>query len=69
MYIGSANLTGAGLGAKSPRNRNFELGLVTDELKLIDRTDSLFEMIWCGDMCAECGRKKICPVPLEEFRL
>ncbi len=69
LYIGSANLTGAGLGAKSPKNRNFELGIVTDELKIIDRTDSLFEMIWCGDMCSNCGRKKICPVPLEEFRL
>jgi phosphatidylserine/phosphatidylglycerophosphate/cardiolipin synthase-like enzyme len=31
-YTGSANLTGAGLGAKSPRRRNFEMGLVTEVL-------------------------------------
>jgi phosphatidylserine/phosphatidylglycerophosphate/cardiolipin synthase-like enzyme len=68
LYIGSANLTGAGIGAKSPRNRNFELGFVTDEIRFIDRADSLFELIWCGDMCVNCGRKKICPSPLEEFR-
>ncbi len=67
LYLGSANLTGAGLGAKSPKRRNFELGIVTDELSLIDRADSLFELIWCGDMCLDCKRKKICPVPLEEY--
>lgn len=68
LYIGSANLTGAGIGAKSARNRNFELGFITDEIRFIDRADSLFELIWCGDMCTECGRKNICPSPLEEFR-
>ena len=30
-YIGSANLTGAGMGMKSPRKRNFEAGILTDE--------------------------------------
>ena len=29
LYLGSANWTGAGLGAKGDRNRNFELGFVT----------------------------------------
>ena len=35
-YIGSANLTGAGLGMKSARNRNFEAGILTDEPQLVD---------------------------------
>lgn len=30
-FIGSANLTGAGVGAKSPFCRNFEAGFVTDK--------------------------------------
>lgn len=30
-YIGSANLTGAGMGAKSPHRRNFEAGMITDD--------------------------------------
>src|SRR5574344_600654 len=29
-YIGSANLTGAGMGAKSENKRNFEAGILTD---------------------------------------
>ncbi len=35
-FIGSANLTGAGLGAKSPLRRNFEAGFVTDEARHLD---------------------------------
>ena len=30
-YVGSANLTGAGIGAKSARKRNFEAGFLTDD--------------------------------------
>ncbi|MCK5833355.1 phospholipase D family protein [bacterium] len=66
LYIGSANLTGAGIGAKSSNRRNFEVGFLTDERQFIDKAGSLFEMIWCGDMCLKCGRKNICPIPLEE---
>ena len=35
-YIGSANLTGAGIGMKSSNRRNFEAGILTDEASLID---------------------------------
>jgi phosphatidylserine/phosphatidylglycerophosphate/cardiolipin synthase-like enzyme len=57
LYIGSANLTGAGLGAKSEHRRNFELGLITQSPELLDRVDSFFEMIWCGDFCKGCAHK------------
>lgn len=66
MYLGSANLTGAGLGAKSARRRNFEAGIWTDDLKLIDETADMLDEIWSGDRCDDCGRKDHCPVPLEE---
>ena len=36
VYIGSANMTGAGMGMKSAQNRNFEAGILTDEPALID---------------------------------
>ena len=36
MYLGSANLTGAGLGAKAEGRRNFELGVWTESPALID---------------------------------
>jgi len=68
LYLGSANLTGAGIGAKSESRRNFELGIITDDSELIDRVDSLFELIWSGDMCLSCNRKKSCPIPLEELK-
>ena len=69
MYLGSANLTGAGLGAKSARRRNFEAGIWTDELSLIDPVLDMLDRVWNGSECEECGRKDYCPVPLEEPRL
>ena len=69
MYLGSANLTGAGLGAKSPRRRNFEAGIWTDEPHLIDPVLDTLDRIWRGAECADCGRKQHCPVPLEEPEL
>jgi hypothetical protein len=69
MYLGSANLTGAGLGAKSARRRNFEAGIWTDELPLIDPVLDMLDGIWNGTECEDCGRKEHCPVPLEEPRL
>ncbi|HUS92569.1 MAG TPA: phospholipase D-like domain-containing protein [Phycisphaerae bacterium] len=66
MYLGSANLTGAGLGAKSPRRRNFEGGIWTDEGGLIDPVLDMLDGVWQGDECEDCGRREYCPVPLEE---
>jgi phosphatidylserine/phosphatidylglycerophosphate/cardiolipin synthase-like enzyme len=65
LYLGSANLTGAGLGAKSAGRRNFEMGLVSDDPALVDTVADLFEAIWSGALCKKCGRRAFCPVPLE----
>jgi hypothetical protein len=69
MYLGSANLTGAGLGAKSARRRNFEAGIWTDQTDLIDPVMDMLEEIWEAEHCPKCGRKEYCPVPLEEPEL
>lgn len=69
MYLGSANLTGAGLGAKSARRRNFETGVWTDDPALIDPVTDMLETIWNGSQCPGCGRKEHCPEPLEEPEL
>ena len=66
VYLGSANLTGAGLGAKSEGRRNFEIGLVTDDPAMVDAVADLFESIWSGAQCQSCDRTDFCPVPLEE---
>ena len=59
-YTGSANLTGAGMGAKSSSKRNFEAGIVTTEENLIDKIMEQFDDIWRGSHCAGCKRKKYC---------
>jgi phosphatidylserine/phosphatidylglycerophosphate/cardiolipin synthase-like enzyme len=64
VYLGSANLTGAGLGAKSDAKRNFEVGFVTEDFDTIDRTTALFEAIWSGAECATCGLRDVCPDPI-----
>jgi phosphatidylserine/phosphatidylglycerophosphate/cardiolipin synthase-like enzyme len=66
MYLGSANLTGAGLGAKADGRRNFELGIWTRSSTLIDGVLEHFNALWEGRRCESCKRKEICPVPLEE---
>jgi phosphatidylserine/phosphatidylglycerophosphate/cardiolipin synthase-like enzyme len=66
MYLGSANLTGAGLGAKADQNRNHELGIWTTSDEMIDAVSQYFNHLWEGGACEGCGRKDVCPVPLEE---
>ena len=66
MYLGSANLTGAGLGAKADGRRNFEMGIWTESPALIDAVLEQFNALWEGHRCRTCRRKDVCPVPLEE---
>lgn len=63
LYLGSANLTGAGLGAKGDDKRNFEVGFGTEDFELIDRTTALFESVWDGRECATCALFDVCPDP------
>jgi phosphatidylserine/phosphatidylglycerophosphate/cardiolipin synthase-like enzyme len=69
MYLGSANLTGAGLGAKADGRRNFEMGIWTSASSLIDSVLEQFNTLWEGSRCSTCKRRNVCPVPLEEPRL
>jgi phosphatidylserine/phosphatidylglycerophosphate/cardiolipin synthase-like enzyme len=69
MYLGSANLTGAGLGAKADGRRNFEWGVWTTGSQLIESVLDQFNALWEGQQCTTCKRKDVCPVPLEEPEL
>ena len=53
VYVGSANLTGAGMGMKSAANRNFEAGFLTDEPGFIDAAMSQYDQIWKGTFCSK----------------
>ncbi|MHC4441696.1 MAG: phospholipase D family protein [Planctomycetota bacterium] len=66
MYLGSANLTGSGLGAKSKDKRNFEIGIWTRAPHLVDPVLDHFNTIWEARHCQPCRRKNLCPIPLEE---
>ena len=45
IYLGSANWTGAGLGAKGEGRRNFELGFVSSDDLLLDEVQDLYDRI------------------------
>ncbi len=63
LYLGSANLTGAGLGAKGDDKRNFELGIWTEDYELCDRVQAMFVELWEGGPCGRCALRDICPDP------
>ena len=63
-YIGSANLTGAGLGMKGKDKRNFEAGILTDDQELVSQAVMQFDEIWMGKHCSSCRRKNYCPSPI-----
>lgn len=63
-YIGSANLTGAGMGMKSPLRRNFEAGVLTSDPALVAAAMEEFDRVWRGSGCARCGRRRFCPDPI-----
>jgi len=59
-YAGSANLTGAGMGAKTAVRRNFEAGIITDDKRIVSKIIKQFDDIWAGKHCRACKRKKFC---------
>lgn len=59
-YIGSANLTGAGIGMKSPQKRNFEAGIFTNDPEIVESAVNHFDRVWMGAYCEKCGRREFC---------
>ncbi len=67
LYLGSANWTGAGLGARGTGRRNFELGIVTDDGPMLDQIQGLYDHLWRGGECASCRLRALCPLPLDQL--
>ncbi|MDE6479572.1 MAG: phospholipase [Muribaculaceae bacterium] len=65
VYIGSANLTGAGIGMKSCNRRNFEAGILTNDFNLIEASVEQFDSVWRGVRCTRCGRRQYCADPIK----
>ncbi len=68
VYVGSANWTGAGLGAKGTGRRNFELGFAGSDDGLLDRVQEMFDRVWRGAECKGCKLRDVCPAPLDAPR-
>lgn len=67
LYLGSANFTGAGLGARSEGRRNFELGILTDDDYFLDAVQAQFDAIWSGRECGACRLRHLCPAPIDQL--
>lgn len=65
LYLGSANWTGAGLGARGANRRNFELGVMTEDTRLLDHVQGLYQHLWSGGECGACDLRARCPGPLD----
>ena len=64
VYIGSANLTGAGIGMKAETTRNFEAGILTDDPEIVEQAMNQFDEVWIGKHCKKCKRKEYCSDPI-----
>jgi len=64
-FVGSPNLTGAGMGAKHPDKRNFEAGFLTDEAADLKKLTAWVDELFLGEFCTRCRLRDRCPDPLD----
>ena len=65
VYVGSANLTGAGIGMKAETTRNFEAGILTDNPEIVEQAMNQFDEVWMGKHCKKCKRRDFCADPIK----
>ena len=59
-YVGSANVTPAGLGQGVFTPGNFEAGIITENQEVISSIKDFFTMIWDEKYCINCHRAEKC---------
>ena len=59
-YVGSANVTPAGLGQGIFTPGNFEAGMITENQELVSSVNTLFSSIWDNNRCKGCHRAAKC---------
>ncbi len=64
-FVGSPNLTGAGMGAKHADKRNFEAGYLTDEAEDLKKLVGWVDELFIGGFCHKCRLRSRCPDPLD----
>jgi phosphatidylserine/phosphatidylglycerophosphate/cardiolipin synthase-like enzyme len=68
-YAGSANFTGAGLGAKVASRRNLEVGVFSTDPAFVRPIFEAFDAFWMGSECPACAYRKQCPDPIQGGRV
>lgn len=63
-FVGSPNLTGAGLGSKHEDKRNFEAGFLFDDEDSLAELTAWIDTLYLGDYCHTCRRREYCPDPI-----
>ena len=63
-FVGSANLTGAGMGSKHADKRNFEAGFLFDDADQISQLTDWIDDLYLGNCCTTCRRREYCPDPI-----
>ncbi|MGB5395598.1 MAG: phospholipase D-like domain-containing protein [Gammaproteobacteria bacterium] len=65
-FLGSPNLTGAGMGSKHEDRRNFEAGFLFDDPQHIKELVTWVDQLYLGEHCHSCKRREYCPDPIDE---
>ena len=60
IYIGSANITAAGMGPRIDTRRNFEVGMISSDSNLVEQGIDIFEESWSTERCSTCYYKSEC---------
>lgn len=60
IYIGSANITAAGMGPRIDTRRNFEAGMISSDNNLVEQGIDIFEEGWSKKRCSSCYYKDEC---------
>ncbi len=60
VYVGSANVTPAGMGQGIFTPGNFELGILTENQAIVSSIKELFSKIWADSFCKDCHRADKC---------
>ncbi len=63
-FVGSPNLTGAGLGSKHEDKRNFEAGFLFDDPESLKELMDWVDELYLGEYCHNCRRREYCPDPI-----
>ena len=60
LYVGSANITAAGMGPRINSRRNFEAGIITSDANLVEQGIDIFEEAWSERTCKQCYYRQEC---------